>query len=48
MEATVTGEKENVDTFVEWCKSGPEKAVVDEVIVTNMEETIFLEFDLKR
>lgn len=28
VEAMVTGKKEEIDQFVEWCKSGPDRAIV--------------------
>ena len=48
VEAIITGKKGDVDMFIKWCREGPEKAIVDEVIITHMEETIFEEFDVKR
>ncbi len=48
VEAVVTGRKEDVDIFIEWCKEGPEKAVVDEVNIAQLEETIFKEFHVER
>jgi len=27
------GEKEDIDTFVKWCYSGPQNAIINEVIV---------------
>ena len=42
VEAMISGEKSDLDRFVEWCKSGPERAVVDEVHIHKEE---FFEFD---
>ena len=48
VEAVVSGKKEDVDIFIEWCRKGPENAVVDEVNITHLEETVFKEFNVKR
>ncbi len=48
VEAVVSGKKEGVNIFIEWCKEGPEKAVVDEVKILHIEETIFKEFKVER
>ena len=42
VEAIITGENETVDRFVEWCKSGPDRAVVSGVTVYKVD---LLEFD---
>lgn len=34
VEALASGEEEDLRLFVEWCKKGPERAVVSELIVT--------------
>jgi acylphosphatase len=34
VEATVNGTEEAVAAFIDWCKKGPSKAVVENVIVT--------------
>lgn len=47
VEAVVTGKKEDVDIFIEWCREGPEKAIVDEVKITHLEETVFKEFNVE-
>ena len=48
VEAVVTGETAQLQTFVEWCKNGPERASVSEVIVTEQDETMFDEFSILR
>ena len=48
VEAVVSGKKEDVDIFIEWCRKGSENAVVDEVNITHLEETVFKEFNVKR
>ncbi|MEO8569548.1 MAG: acylphosphatase [Ginsengibacter sp.] len=48
VEIVVTGKKEDVETFIDWCRHGPEKAVVDEVNITFLKETLFKEFSVKR
>ncbi len=48
VEVVVTGKKEAVETFIEWCKEGPKRAVIDEVNVTSLDEIIFSEFQIKR
>lgn len=44
VEATVSGTEEQLKKFISWCKKGSEKAVVDEVVITEKEETLFDEF----
>ncbi len=48
VEAVVTGKKEDISMFIDWCKEGPGNAKVDDVIVTNEEETFFNNFFVKR
>ncbi len=48
VEAIVSGRKENVELFTNWCKQGPKNAIVDEVTITNLEETAFEGFIVKR
>lgn len=48
VKAVVTGRREDVEKFIEWCRSGPEQAAVDEVIISHIEETIFKGFNVKR
>lgn len=48
VEATVSGTEEQLQKFISWCKKGPEKAVVDEVLVSKKEEIPFDEFVVVR
>lgn len=42
VEALVSGEDEKVDSFIQWCRTGPKKAVVEKVTT---EELPFQSFD---
>ena len=42
------GEKENLDELVEWCHTGPPKAKVEKVEVTEGEIKKFKEFEIAR
>jgi acylphosphatase len=44
VEATVSGTKEQLEKFISWCKKGPEKAIVNEVIIKEKEQILFDEF----
>lgn len=48
VEAVVSGEEEAVDAFIAWCKKGPERAKVSEVIRTKIQEKLFSTFEVKR
>jgi acylphosphatase len=48
VEAMITGEENNINDFIKWCKKGPERARVKEVIVSKQEETFFEKFEVKR
>ena len=48
VEAMISGEEKNVKAFVDWCKSGPERSKVEEVIVSSKEKTSFEKFEIKR
>jgi acylphosphatase len=48
VEATVSGDDDEVDRFVEWCRKGPSKAEVAEVIVTSKPDQGFLDFQIIR
>jgi acylphosphatase len=48
VEATVSGTEEQLQKFISWCKKGPEKAVVDEVVVIEKEEISFDKFVVER
>ncbi|MDQ6757168.1 MAG: acylphosphatase [Bacteroidota bacterium] len=44
VEAMATGTQEQLDEFIEWCRRGPEKAEVDEVILTPLTDSAFNNF----
>jgi len=44
VEAMVTGNEERLQQFIEWCRKGPEKAIVTDVIVTPLSEQEFDDF----
>lgn len=46
VEIMATGSDEALDKFIEWCRRGPEKAVVTNVIVTPLSEQAFDEFSV--
>ncbi len=48
VEIMVTGEDKALEAFAVWCKSGPPKAEVTEVIVTSVEEIQFDDFKIER
>lgn len=48
VEALVSGEEKDMKAFIDWCKSGPERAEVEEVIVSEKEEISFEKFEIKR
>ena len=48
VEALVTGSQEELNEFINWCKQGPEKAEVADVIVTEENETSFNDFEVIR
>ena len=48
VEAIVSGTEEQLQKFITWCKKGPEKAVVDEVVVIEKQEISFDEFVVVR
>ena len=48
VEAVVTGKKEEVNTFIDWCKQGPENAIVDDVVIKSLEEITFKKFSVER
>ncbi len=48
VEAIVSGNKDGVEKFIEWCKDGPENATIESVEVNYLEEKIFKEFKVKR
>ena len=48
VEAVVSGNREQLKKFTDWCRQGPPKALVSEVIVTNKEDENFLGFKIIR
>jgi acylphosphatase len=48
VEAVVTGSEDQLQAFVKWCKKGPSRANVSEVITTEQEETAFENFSVIR
>lgn len=44
VEAMATGTEKQLEQFITWCRKGPEKAVVKDVIVTQLSEQHFDEF----
>lgn len=48
VEATVNGNEEAVAQFVAWCRRGPEKAHVEEVVVTPKPDDGFTGFQVIR
>ena len=48
VEAMISGEEKNLNAFIDWCKSGPERAKVEEVIVSTKEKTYFEKFEIKK
>lgn len=48
VEAMVTGTQQQLDKFINWCRQGPEKANVDDVIVKPEKETTFNDFVVVR
>jgi len=48
VEAMISGDEKEVKVFVDWCKSGPDRAEVEEVIVSKKEQTHFKKFEILR
>ncbi len=48
VEAMVTGTQEQLNEFIKWCRQGPEKAKVEDVIVAEQKETSFTDFEIVR
>ena len=48
VEALVTGEPANLDQFIAWCKVGPAKAQVENVVVTQKPAAAFNKFEVIR
>ncbi|HEY8689347.1 MAG TPA: acylphosphatase [Chitinophagaceae bacterium] len=48
VEITATGKEEQLNEFIKWCKKGPEKAQVEDVIIRHEPETSFTDFEIIR
>ena len=48
VEIVGSGEENDIYKFIEWCKRGPRRAVVTEIIVTQKEAVSFNEFSVRR
>ena len=48
VEAIITGDEDKLQEFINWCKKGPEKAYVEEVIVTKLKDIMFTNFEIIR
>lgn len=48
VEAVVSGTDTQLTDFIEWCKTGPSKAVVTDVVVSDLDETSFSGFSIVR
>ncbi|MDB5200262.1 MAG: acylphosphatase [Chitinophagaceae bacterium] len=48
VEVIATGGEEQLQQFINWCKKGPEKAQVTDVIVSHKSEIIFDDFEVIR
>jgi acylphosphatase len=48
VEILASGSKENIAAFIEWCRKGPEDAIVKDIIVEDAEERSFEKFLITR
>ena len=48
VEAIATGSESSLHQFIEWCKKGPDKAIVSSVNVTSLSEKPFDDFRILR
>ena len=48
VEALAQGTDEAIDQFIDWCKQGPERAIVKEVVVSKALDEELDSFDVKR
>lgn len=48
VEAVITGITQELEDFIQWCKSGPAKAVVEDVRIEKQEFQEFDTFKIKR
>jgi acylphosphatase len=48
VEATAYGDEEALNAFINWCKKGPDKAKVEEIVITGKEPQSLNEFSIIR
>jgi acylphosphatase len=48
VEATVTGNEQVLQQFIQWCEKGPQRAVVTEVAVNSVPDVFFTSFSIAR
>jgi len=48
VEALITGADEDIQKFIEWCKEGPDKAMVEHITITNVALQTFNKFEVIR
>jgi acylphosphatase len=48
VEIIAGGTDEQLQKFIDWCKVGPRKAIVRDVVLTRMQEEILSEFKIVR
>ena len=48
VEVMAGGDKEQLETFIQWCRQGPKHAEVSDVIVTKAEGENFNDFSIKK
>lgn len=48
VEIKATGNHDQLQKFIEWCKVGPRRAIVTNAAVTNVDEEHFKKFDVLR
>ncbi len=48
VEVIASGSQQGLQQFIEWCKKGPARASVSDVIIAEIEEEISDEFKIKR
>ncbi len=46
VEAMIYGQTNKVNDFIEWCRTGPERAEVEDVIISHLPEIKFNEFEV--
>ncbi len=48
VEAVVTGDTQQIEDFIQWCKSGPANAVVEDIHIQKQEFRAFNSFKITR